>query len=214
MDRRTLTIEEMQKGLAELDSAMGENEMIYAFSPITVISPGGFLAVSYLKSRETTEDIDIIIDPQWTGDKDIIPALRSLFIAVGDKLELGEKWMNDDVSLFLTQSARQQLFDAAGEQNIVLYDGPNLKVLGAPLEWGLESKLRRIDSKPHHPKVATDIQDILVILKLLTDRNKGPLDRRRVRESNLNGFDILPSEQTLNRVADAYREKYGEEAFC
>ncbi|EZF11585.1 hypothetical protein H112_07390 [Trichophyton rubrum D6] len=133
---------------------MGENEMIYAFSPITVISPGGFLAVSYLKSRETTEDIDIIIDPQWTGDKDIILALRELFSSVGKKLGLDRKWVNDDVSLFLTQKAREQIFDAAGNQNIVLYEGPNLRVLGAPLEWGLESKLRRINSKPDHPKNA------------------------------------------------------------
>ncbi|EFE37768.1 hypothetical protein TRV_07567 [Trichophyton verrucosum HKI 0517] len=214
MERQTLTIEEMQKGLVELDRAMGENEMIYAFSPITVISPGGFLAVSYLKSRETTEDIDIIIDPQWTGDKDIIPALRELFSSVGKKLGLNRKWLNDDVSLFLTQKAREQIFNAAGNQNIILYEGPNLRVLGAPLEWGLESKLRRINSKPDHPKVPTDIQDILIILKLLIERNNGPLNRRQVRERNTNGFDILPSEETLDLVANAYQNKYGEYPFC
>ncbi|KAK2865450.1 hypothetical protein FQN49_003562 [Arthroderma sp. PD_2] len=214
MDRPTLTIEDMRKGLAELDDAMGKDEMIYAFSPITVISPGGFLAVSYLKNRQTTEDIDIVIDPQWTGDKDIIPALRNLFASVGKQLGLDRKWLNDDVSLFLTQAAREQLFHAAGEQNIVLYDGPNLRVLGAPLEWGLESKLRRIHTKPDHPKVPTDIEDILVILKLLKDRNGGPLNRQKIRESNVNGFDQLPSEQTLDRVADAYRKKYSEEPFC
>ncbi|KAF3480027.1 uncharacterized protein GIQ15_07003 [Arthroderma uncinatum] len=213
MDRPKLTAEEMRKGLSELDDAMGENEMIYAFSPITVISPGGFLAVSYLKNRSTTEDIDIIIDPQWTGDQDIIPALRDLFTTVGDKLELGEKWLNDDVSLFLTQTAREQLFQAATEQNIVLYEGTNLIVLGAPLEWGLESKLRRVHTKPDHPKVPTDMQDILAILKLLRDRKGGPLDRRAIRESNVNGFDQLPSEQTIDRVAEAYRKQYNEEPF-
>ncbi|EEH36248.2 hypothetical protein PAAG_00571 [Paracoccidioides lutzii Pb01] len=67
-------------GLAAFDEASGENEMIYAFSSITLISPGGFIAVSYFQNRSLTEDIDIIIDPEHVKDREIIGLLRSLMV--------------------------------------------------------------------------------------------------------------------------------------
>ena len=37
---------------------MGENPWLIAFAPIRLITAGGFVAVSYLKNRESTGDLD------------------------------------------------------------------------------------------------------------------------------------------------------------
>lgn len=55
-----------------MDKALGEDEMIYAFSLIMMVSSGGFLAVSYFQNRLTTEDIDVIIDPEHASDKGLL----------------------------------------------------------------------------------------------------------------------------------------------
>jgi hypothetical protein len=201
-------------GLSALDDAMGKNRMIYAFSPITVISPGGFLAVSYFGNRATTEDIDIFIDPEHVRDKEIVSEMRKVMVEVGEQLHFGRKWINDSVSVFLSPKARVSLFEDAVKQDIVLWNGPNLKVLAAPLEWGLETKLRRLTTKPNHIKAVTDVADILAILTFLTEKNDGPLKRDSVKALNRNGFDVAISEQALDRVAAAYRERYGKEPFC
>ncbi|EEP82028.1 predicted protein [Uncinocarpus reesii 1704] len=164
----------MEKGLAALDAAMGEDALIYAFSPITIISPGGYVAVTFFQNRASTEDIDFFIDPEYARDQDILGAIRKAMRQIGRSLDLGESWINDAVSLFLTLDARRSLFEDAQKQNIVLWEGANLKVLAAPLEWGLETKLRRLSTKPNHPKTNTDMSDILVILKFLKDRDGAP----------------------------------------
>ncbi|PGH14598.1 hypothetical protein AJ79_02933 [Helicocarpus griseus UAMH5409] len=203
----------MEKGLAALDEAVGKIEMIYAFSPITLISPGGFLAVTHFQNRNLTEDIDVIIDPQYARDKDVSGPLRQAMAQVGADLGFGDKWINDSVDLFITPATRKSLFLDAEKQNIVLWDGEHLRVLAAPLEWGLETKLRRLSTKPGHPKRVTDIDDILVILNTLTDRNKGALKRDLVRGLNRNGFDVSIKDQVLDVIAEAYEGRYGEKPF-
>ena len=193
---------------------MGKNDMIYAFSPVTVISPGGFLAVSYFGNRATTENIDIFIDPEYVNDEEIASEMRKVMVEVGEQLHFGRKWINDSVSLFLSQEARLSLFEDAVKQDIVLWNGPNLRVLAAPLEWGLETKLRRLSTKPNHIKAVTDVADILAILTSLLEKNNGPLKRDSVKALNRNGFDVAISEQALDRVAAAYLERYGREPFC
>ncbi|OJD18334.1 hypothetical protein AJ78_01647 [Emergomyces pasteurianus Ep9510] len=185
----------MNIGLEALDKALGEDPMIYAFSPITMVSPGGYLAVSYFQNRSTTEDIDVIIDPD------------------GGDLGFGQDWINDTVTLFLTQPARKSLFNDAEQQNIVLWSGENLRVLGAPLEWGLETKLRRLSTKPLHRKIITDTDDVQVLLNALINRNKGPLERNTVQRLNRNGFDVGIGDRVLDRVAEGYQERYGNSPF-
>ncbi|KAK2794382.1 hypothetical protein FQN52_008741 [Onygenales sp. PD_12] len=192
----------MARGLEALDKALGEDEMIYAFSPITMVSPGGYVAVSYFQNRLTTEDIDVIIDPEYISDKELLDRLRIHMVNVGRNLGFGMKWINDAVALFLTESARKSLFDDAEKQDIILWSGENLRVLAAPLEWGLESKLRRLTTKPHHHKVVTDTEDVLVILNALIHQNKGPLQRDSIQKLNRNGFDIAIGYHVLDRIAE------------
>ncbi|EER36357.1 conserved hypothetical protein [Histoplasma capsulatum var. duboisii H88] len=214
MAEERLVLDKTKIRLEALDKALGGNELIYAFSPITMISPGGYLAVSYFQNRAMTEDIDVIIDPEYASDEELLSLMHTVMAEVGRDLNFGEHWINDSVALFLTQPARKSLFSDAEKQNIVLWSGEHLRVLAAPLEWGLETKLRRFSTKPHHHKIATDTEDVVVILNTLINRNNGPLERDAIQRLNRNGFDIVIADRVLDQVAEVYGERYGNNPFC
>ncbi|OJK02582.1 hypothetical protein ASPACDRAFT_39889 [Aspergillus aculeatus ATCC 16872] len=130
------------QGLTALDREMGSDEFIVAFAPIRLIAAGGFLAVTYLRSRESTGDIDYLIDPEFAGDQHI-----------------------QDMVNFVTKKAWQTLVEEAEKQNIVLFSGENIEILAAPLEWVLERKLRRIHAADRGRKAEYDMEDALALLK-------------------------------------------------
>lgn len=125
-----------------------------------MISPAGYLAVSYFRNRAMTEDIDAIIDPEYASDEELLRMMHTVMVEVGRDLNFGEHWINDSVALLLTQPARKSLFSDAEKQNIVLWSGEHLRVLAAPLEWGLETNLRHLFARPRHHKIS-------LILKML-----------------------------------------------
>lgn len=192
---------------------MGKDPFLIAFAPFTIISPGGFLAITHFKHRLSTEDIDFILDPEWAGDKDIRDALGNAVVKVGESLVYGDRWMNDDVSLFVSKEAKVELFNEAEKQDIVLWEGANLRVLAAPFEWCLESKLRRLGTTPNHAKSITDTQDAIVLFRSLKEQNNAPLDRAYVQELNTNGFDTVLDSAAIDRVAEFYRMTYNEDIF-
>ncbi|EGC46505.1 conserved hypothetical protein [Histoplasma capsulatum var. duboisii H88] len=186
-ERVALDKAKMSRGIETLDKFVTEDEMIYAFSPITMVSLGGYLAVSHFQNRSTTEDIDVIIDPEFASDKALHRRLQLAMV--------------------------KSIFEDAEKQNIILWSGENIRILAAPLEWGLETKLRRLPTKPHHLKAITDVEDVLVILNTLIDQNEGPLERDTIRKLNRNGFDVAIAHSVLDRVAKAYQERYGNNPF-
>ncbi|TEY83987.1 hypothetical protein BOTCAL_0023g00060 [Botryotinia calthae] len=97
-------------------------------------------------------------------------------------------------------------------QNAVL-EGDNIFVYAAPIEWALERKLRRIYVGGRDRKAQFDISDAVAMLKYLKDA-KGPLDREYIRTLDMNGFDVVPDDHTMNRVAAEYQRVYGEEVFA
>ena len=196
-----------------MDAKLGENPMITAFAPINLMAVGGFFAVTYLKNREATEDIDYLLDPEWANDEDIKEPLRNSIEAVASKHNYLPGWANEDVGLFVTKKAREVLMRKAIEQDIVLWSGENIRIFAAPVEWILETKLRRIHTSVRGRKAEGDMSDALAILKYLRDKNGTKLDMEYYRSHNVNGFDVMPDYSTMRRVAAAYREKYGEDIF-
>ncbi|KAI9733949.1 MAG: hypothetical protein M1834_002605 [Cirrosporium novae-zelandiae] len=212
-NKELLNAADFQNGLEALDIEIGKDAFLYAFSPIRIITAGGFLAVSFLKSRDATGDIDYLLDPEWAQDNDIKEPLHEAIQKVGRKLQFNDQWINEDLALFITKTSRVELFEQALEQNIILWEGPNLHVLAAPLEWALERKLRRIYSADRGRKAEFDLHDAIAILKHLRDKQNGPLDSNYIRRMNANKFDVLPDSATMDRVATAYQRKYSEKIF-
>lgn len=202
-----------KKGLLALDREMGRDDWLIAFAPIRLISAGGFLAVSYLKNRESTGDVDYLIDPEFAEDKEIQTAFHEAVISVADKLHFTNDWINEAMGIFVTKKTRQTLFELAEKQNITLFRGENLEILAAPIEWALERKLRRIYATQRDRKADLDLADAVALLKQLRTRNDGPLDLETIRTMNVNGFDVIPDHRTMHQVADAYRREYNEDIF-
>ncbi|KAJ5416493.1 uncharacterized protein N7487_000043 [Penicillium crustosum] len=192
---------------------MGRDDWLIAFAPIRLISAGGFLAVSYLKNRESTGDVDYLIDPEFAEDKEIQTAFHEAVISVADKLHFTNDWINEAMGIFVTKKTRQTLFELAEKQNITLFRGENLEILAAPIEWALERKLRRIYATQRDRKADLDLADAVALLKQLRTRNDGPLDLETIRTMNVNGFDVIPDHRTMHQVADAYRREYNEDIF-
>ena len=148
--------------------------MVVAFAPITMVAAGGgVLAVMHLNSRAATGDLDFLLDPEWAFDDDIRSPLNEAIQKVARNLVFNKQWANEDMAVLVTSSARRLLFTEAEKQNVVLFDGKNIRVLAAPIEWALE----------------------------------------RIRKLNANGFDIVPDDTAMERVAEEYRKRYGEDIF-
>lgn len=211
--KELLNAKEFQDGLAELDREMGSNAWLVAFAPIRILTAGGFLAVSYLKNRDSTGDLDYLMEPEYVGDEDIQRALDTAVRNVALRLRYHGEWMNDAMSIFVTKKSRQVLFERALREGLTLFKGEHLEVLAAPIEWALERKLRRIHGARTDRKVELDMADAVAILKHLRTRNNGPLDLESIRTMNVNGFDVLPDYGTMQKVAEEYRREYNEEIF-
>lgn len=196
-----------------LDQEMGENIWLVAFAPIQLISAGGYIAVSYFKNRDSTGDVDYLMHPEFAADKEIRTAFEQTILAVAKKLEYTRDWINEDMAIFVTDKARQALFEKAEKQNITLFKGENLEILAAPLEWALECKLRRIYNANRSKKRESDLSDAVALLKHLRERNNGPLDMESVRNWNTNGFEIRVDVRTMEKIAELYREGHNEEIF-
>lgn len=200
-------------GLRALDDEMEKDEMLAAFSPITFLSTGGFLAICFLKNRKSTGDLDYLLEPEWAKDDDIKGPLHDAITRVTRRLNFCDEWLNEEMAFFVPERSRKYLFDKAQKQNIVLWEGRNLRILAVPLEWALERKLRRIHAGIQGPKRQADMSDAVALLKYLRDRNRGALDRERIRTLKMCSYEPPPSRTTMDLVASAYRSKYNEKAF-
>lgn len=169
--------------------------------------------MAYFKNRKTTGDLDYILNPEWRKD-DIRRPIREPIGEVAEKHKYAYDWANDHVSLFVRAEAQEKLTRDAIEQNIVLWSGENIRVLAAPIEWALETKLRRMHTRGgRYQKAESDMSDAMMLLNILRGKKGGKLDMGYYRTLNANGFDPVPDERTLLRVAAAYKEKYNEDIF-
>ncbi|KAL1973204.1 hypothetical protein VTN31DRAFT_6746 [Thermomyces dupontii] len=187
--------------------------MIVAFAPIALITAGGFLAVAYLQNRASTGDLDYILSPEWATDWDIKKPLRDGIQKVAERLGFNHEWANEDMAIFVTPEAKKRLFEQAEHQNIVLFEGEQIRILAAPMEWALERKIRQLFLRSRDRKTESDWSDCLAMLNWLRDQNNGPLDREHIRCLDINGFGVVPDHSNMGVIAAAYREKYKEEIF-
>lgn len=193
---------------------MGKFDFIVAFAPIKLITAGGFLAVNCLKNRETTKDLNYLLDPEWATDEDIKGPLEQAILRVSQRLQLAEQWANEDMALYVTKETRVHLFRKALKQNIILFRGDNLIILAAPIKWALKRKIRWMFAPGPDRKVETDMSDLLAMLRCMRDRKAGPLNPEHLRTQSLNSFDDVPDSAGMGQIAAAYREKYKDELFA
>jgi hypothetical protein len=139
------------KGLTTLDQAMGENPWLVAPAPIRPIAAGGFLAVSYLKNRESTGDVDCLINLEFATVNDIQNALKGTIRSLARDLRYIDDWINEATAIFVTTKRAEK------SPELILRSAPLTsacprariaRVLDSKSSLGMEtwSKWREIDT--------------------------------------------------------------------
>ncbi|KAL4872746.1 hypothetical protein BDV12DRAFT_161447 [Aspergillus spectabilis] len=211
---QSLDANAFKRALQTLDEELGKFDFIVAFAPIKLITAGGFLAVNYLKNRDTTKDLNYLLDPEWATDEDIKKPLEQAISRVSESLQISKQWANEDMALYVTKETRIHLFRKALKQDIILFKGDNLVILAAPIKWALKRKIRWMFAPGRDRKVEVDMSDLLAMLKWIRDQKGGPLNREHLRTQSVNSFDVVPDAAGMEQIAAAYREKYKDEIFA
>src|SRR5436305_14319329 len=86
--------------LGYLDEEIAKSKNLRKATPIKLIAVGGFVAISYFHNRETTEDLEYIIDPAIKNLAKIEKMLQWAIKRVASAKSYEETWVNDRVSMF------------------------------------------------------------------------------------------------------------------
>jgi hypothetical protein len=169
---------------------------------------GGFIAVTYLRNRETTNDIDYLLDPTLPNVRKLEVKLRKAIQTVSEKAHYSTKWANDNLGVYAAGERRVHLFNDTVAQDIVVYRGKHLIVYAGKWEWILDRKLKRITLEDRED----DLEDSVAILKVLTDKAGGPISKITIKSWYFNMFEQIPDE-VLEQVGTRFKLQFGVEGL-
>jgi hypothetical protein len=198
-------------GLALLDAEIGENELLMSVAPLRLISVGGSLAVRVCRNREASYDIDCMLDPNVARAAEYLAEFRAAVSRVANKGGYPADWLNQQVEMFVAENRRMDLFLESVQQGITMYEGENLVIYAGHLSWALERKIRRIAHVRDRRMIKNvDVPDAAALVRLMRRPGDPPISFQYIRELNLNGFDVPPTDEAIQEVADYYAQTYGE----
>ncbi|KAL4781249.1 hypothetical protein BJX76DRAFT_360112 [Aspergillus varians] len=178
------------KALQALDTEIGYHAALHPVSPIKLISTGGFLAINFLKTQDTTKDLNFLLDPEWAIKGGIKKGLEQAILNVQKSFQL--------------------------KQNVILFQGDHLTIFAAPIKWAVKQKIRSILSGRRDQNTETGWSDLLAMLKYIRGRKGSPLNPERLCTQRFRLFEVLPYNwrAEMENIAAAYREEYNEEIFA
>lgn len=186
-------------------------------APIRLISVGGSLAVLLCGNRNSSTDIDCILDPQVAENDEYAAEWSQAGADAARTAQLYHGWLNQQLAIFVRRDKRRALFLESIQQDIILYEGENLFIYAGRLDWALERKIRRVAHAEERKKEKNvDTPDAAALIKLMTSRDDydTPLSFEFIRGLNYNGFDVAPTHEAIQEVATYYKEKYGNDGIA
>ncbi|KAG5928607.1 hypothetical protein E4U42_000321 [Claviceps africana] len=211
-DRQPLTYEAMEQALTMLDSKIASNDLLMSVAPLRLVTVGGCLAVRLCHNRETSYDIDCFFDPHVASIDHFAAEFETMIHQVACEGGYYKDWLSPQVNIFVSHEKRGTLFVESVQQDIVVYGGKNLVLYAGRLDWALESKVRRVShSGSRRGPKNVDLPDAAALIHLMREGGDGlPISFQYVRELNINGFDLQPTEEALREIAAFYFKIYGE----
>lgn len=196
-----------------MDVEFGKSDLLTAIAPIRLISIGGFLAVKLFKNRDSTVDIDVLIDP----NVDAVPEYRDevwrSIRRVSKTHGFVHDWVNDQLRIFLRNDLRENLFLESIRQNVLIYAGKNLEIYAGRLDFALERKLRRVAQRSGNRNLEFDLSDALAIIDYLVSEKGHPLAVNYCMGLDENGFGLGVERSDVEMVAARYLAKYGAQGI-
>jgi hypothetical protein len=140
----------LQQVSHEVDRASLENalDIMAAYlhekhKQLTVIAVGGAVNTIFLRTRNSTHDVDIF--GSNLGNQDRILLDEAMHHAREQSTTpLGTDWFNTENQMWMTSRLHKELTNEAIEQNAVVYNQPGLTVLAAPWEYAFSGKISRL----------------------------------------------------------------------
>ncbi|KAI1764695.1 hypothetical protein GGR53DRAFT_302605 [Hypoxylon sp. FL1150] len=207
---RNLTSEDMDRALGLLDEAIADSDLLMSVAPLRFLSLGGMLAVKVFQNRESTRDIDVLIDPNVDAVSEYRQEIFRVFSVVAERGRYEEDWCNDELRLFIGRERRLDLFFESINQGLVVYEGQNLIIWAGVLEFALERKLRRLNDETRRIR-ATDISDSIALVHSM--RGEHPLSIQYIRSLDRNRMGLLVADRSIAEVADGYIKKYRQQGI-
>ncbi|KAJ2967842.1 hypothetical protein NUW58_g10351 [Xylaria curta] len=201
-DEKELSHEDIDRALGALDQEFAKSDLLMSLAPIRFMASGGALAVKYFHVRMTTKDVDCLTDPNVDAAEDYREEIILAIQRVAEDLSLKNDWFNDELKGFVRTEKRMDLFLQAVEQGIVIFQGVNLVVYAARMDWQLERKLRRIAEGTNRRGETKDISDAIALVKHIKGDGP-PLTREYLEGLNFNGW-----EQSMYRGIEKVRKEY------
>lgn len=175
-----------------------------------IITVGGAVNTLYLRSRQSTHDVDFFLaDPSSQEHHAIHEAARHANRQTNGRL--GGEWFNNSTQLFMAQGIQQTLASRALEQNIVVYEHVDrhggLRLYAAPWAYAFCGKLNRLcDSNPR----PYDLEDAIQYLRQhLETEGRQTVSAHRIRQW-CQTFGKKVEDRVLRDVDRAYHQKWRE----
>ena len=102
-----------------------------------------------------------------------------------------DKWINEHMTIFITDKIRQTLFENAIKQGITLFKGENLEILVVPIKWA------PVRNGKSGLRCKNYIADTIAFFETPEGVQKRSSGSRKDSEMNMNGFDVLPGCQEI-----------------
>lgn len=159
------------------------------------------LAVSIFGNRQSTKDIDNMVEPNADDAEKNRTELLAVIQAATEVGNYAPGWFNDKLKLFISREKRQQLFFHSFKQELVALQGTNMVIYVGSLDFGLERKLRRMEGRSVRIHGSNDASDAVATVHQLKGGSAHPLGLKYVRSLDRNGFGIpfQPSKSTERR---------------
>ncbi|RBR09029.1 uncharacterized protein FIESC28_10037 [Fusarium coffeatum] len=130
---------------------------------VTIIAVGGAVNTIYLRSRETTHDVDFFNNNLTAEDFERLKA----GVRAASKIDktLTRDWLNNRTAFFIPKDKQHSLTAQALNQREVIFEEPGLTVLAAPWEYAFCGKVDRLSVGGLHSAQDYDLSDALEYLR-------------------------------------------------
>ncbi|KAF2498204.1 hypothetical protein BU16DRAFT_615284 [Lophium mytilinum] len=161
---------------------------------LIAVTVGGAVNCLYLRSRQTTHDVDIFGSNLDTPARILLDQAMQYAIQQFEG-RLGTDWFNTENQMWMGPNTQKELTELAMRQGAVVFEEPGLRLLAAP--W---DQVR-----------SYDLDDAVSYLAQLVRRNGdrpialGIVERWSSRFSHTTSRDFL-----VNRVDQEYRKRFGK----
>lgn len=179
---------------------------------LTVIAVGGAVNTIFLRTRNSTHDVDIFGSNLDNRARVLLGGAMQYAIRHSPS-PLRTDWLNTENQMWLSPTLHRELTDEAMRRNVVVWSRPGLRVLAAPWEYAFSGKISRLLSGGNQIR-AYDLNDAVHYLHQIVIRHGG----RPVPVATAEGWARRFHHTTtrnflLNRVNAEYRRRYGSDGI-